>query len=106
MATKIQRWGNSHGLRVPKEVMEAAHRVVGDAVDVRAVDGTLVVTPLRRVRGRLGLADLVAALPRDSTHAEVPWGELFAAFAAHVADVRRGAARRCGVAEGLMTTFA
>ena len=48
MATKIQRWGNSHGLRVPKEVMEAAHREVGDAVDVRPVDGTLLAPVHRR----------------------------------------------------------
>ena len=75
MATKIQRWGNSQGLRVPKEVLEAANLAVGDAVDVQAVDGNLVVTPVRRVRGRLALADLVAALPRDAVHAEVPWGE-------------------------------
>jgi antitoxin MazE len=75
MATKIQRWGNSQGLRVSKEILAAANLEVGDAVDVRAVDGTLVVTPLRRVRGRLDLAELVAAIPREATHAEVPWGE-------------------------------
>jgi antitoxin MazE len=75
MPTKIQRWGNSQGLRVPKEVLAAANMAVGDAVDVRAVDGTLIVTPLRRVRGRLDLADLVAALPEGATSTEVPWGE-------------------------------
>jgi antitoxin MazE len=74
VATKIQRWGNSQGLRVPKEVLAAANLEIGDAVDVRAVDGTLVVTPLRRVRGRLSLADLVAAMPRDAASTEVPWG--------------------------------
>lgn len=75
MPTKIQRWGNSQGVRVPKEVLAAAKLEVGDAVDVRAVDGTLIVTPLRRVRGRLALADLVAAMPTDVANAEVPWGE-------------------------------
>ena len=75
MPTKIQRWGNSQGLRVPKEVLAAANLEIGAVVDVRAVDGTLLVTPLRRVRGRLDLAELVAAIPPDATHAEVPWGE-------------------------------
>jgi antitoxin MazE len=73
--TKIQRWGNSQGLRVPKEVLAAANLKIGDLVDVRAVDGTLVVSPLRRVRGRFALADLVAAMPRDAASSEVPWGE-------------------------------
>jgi len=62
-------------LRVPKEVLAEANLEIGDAVDVRAVDGSLVVTPLRRVRGRLDLADLVAAMPPDATSTEVPWGE-------------------------------
>lgn len=75
MPTKIQRWGNSQGLRVPKEVLAAAKLEVGDAVDVRAVDGTLIVTPLRRVRGRLALADLVSAMPKADTPVELPWGD-------------------------------
>src|SRR6056297_3119929 len=75
MPTKIQRWGNSQGLRIPKEVLVAAKLGVGDAVDVRAVDGTLIVTPLRRVRGRLALSDLVAAMPTRVANTEVPWGE-------------------------------
>ena len=36
---------------------------------------SLVVTPLRRVRGRLALADLVAAIPPDAASTEVPWGD-------------------------------
>lgn len=74
MSTKIQRWGNSQGLRIPKEVLVEAHIEVGDEVKVRAVDGKLVVTPLRFVRGRLALADLVAAIPLGTPVHEVDWG--------------------------------
>ncbi|MDF1521743.1 MAG: AbrB/MazE/SpoVT family DNA-binding domain-containing protein [Trueperaceae bacterium] len=74
MPTKIQRWGNSQGLRIPKEVLAEAHIEVGDEVEVRAVDGKLVVTPVRFVRGRLALADLVAAIPAGTTVYEVDWG--------------------------------
>ena len=74
MPTKIQRWGNSQGLRIPKEVLAEAHIEVGDEVEVRAVDGKIVVTPLRFVRGRLALADLVAAIPAGPTVREVDWG--------------------------------
>jgi antitoxin MazE len=74
MPTKIQRWGNSQGLRIPKEVLAEAHIEVGDEVEVRAVDGKLVVTPVRFVRGRLALADLVAAIPAGAPAHEVDWG--------------------------------
>jgi antitoxin MazE len=74
MPTKIQRWGNSQGLRIPKEVLAEARIDVGDEVEVRAVDGKLIVTPVRFVRGRLALADLVAAMPKATEAAEVDWG--------------------------------
>ena len=74
MPTKIQRWGNSQGLRIPKEVLAEARIEVGDEVEVRAVDGKLVVTPLRFVRGRLALADLIAAIPPGTPAHEVDWG--------------------------------
>ena len=74
MPTKIQRWGNSQGLRIPKEVLAEANIEVGDEVEVRVVDGKVVVTPLRFVRGRLALADLVAAIPSGTPVREFDWG--------------------------------
>jgi antitoxin MazE len=73
MPTKIQRWGNSQGVRLPKDVLVDARLDVGDAVEVRAVDGSIVLTPLRRVRGRVSLEALVARLP-DERPLAVDWG--------------------------------
>jgi antitoxin MazE len=72
--TKIQRWGNSQGIRVPKSVLADAGLEVGDVVDVRAVHDTLVVTRARSRRGRASLEDLVAALPEARQHGEPDWG--------------------------------
>jgi antitoxin MazE len=72
--TKIQRWGNSQGVRVPKGVLAEASLEVGDVVDVRAVDGAIVVTKLRNRRGRVALEDLVATLPAAASREEVDWG--------------------------------
>ena len=74
MPTKIQRWGNSQGVRVPKGVLAEARLEVGDVVDVRAVDGAIVVTKLRSRRGRIALEDLVAALPAAASRDEMDWG--------------------------------
>ena len=44
---KICRWGNSLGLRLPKEIAAAAGLVSGAIVRVRLLDsGALLVTPL------------------------------------------------------------
>jgi antitoxin MazE len=75
MHTKIQKWGNSQGLRLAKNVLEDAHLGVGDEVDVAARDGIIVIAPIRKIRGRYRLKDLVAQIPEDYHPGEVNWGE-------------------------------
>ena len=66
MVTKVQRWGNSQGLRLAKQVLEETHISVGDPVDVSTRDGVIVIAPIRRsVRGRLNLEELVSRIPKN-----------------------------------------
>ena len=75
MVTKIQRWGNSQGLRLAKHVLEEAHISLGDDVDVRARDCVIVIAPVRRVRGKHSLRKLVARIPRDYRVEAMDWGQ-------------------------------
>ena len=75
MLTKVQKWGNSQGLRLAKGVLEDAGMNVGDEVDVAVRDGVIVVTPARRIRGRYRLEDLVSRIPSDYEAGEVDWGK-------------------------------
>jgi len=75
MVTKIQKWGNSQGLRLAKQVLEDAHISVGDGVDVRVRDGLIVVEPTRRVRGKRSLKELVSRIPKNYKAEETDWGE-------------------------------
>jgi len=75
MVTKVQRWGNSQGLRLAKQVLEEARISVGDPVDVSTRDGVIVIIPVRRVRGRLSLQELVSRIPKNYKTKEVEWGE-------------------------------
>lgn len=74
MITKVQKWGNSQGLRLSKELLSDAEIAVGDAVDVAVNDGVIVVTPVRRRRGGVDLQQLVREIPADYTPGEVEWG--------------------------------
>ncbi len=75
MHTKIQKWGNSQGLRLAKNVLEDARLEVGDEVDVAVRDGIIVIAPARKNRGRYRLEDLVAQIPKDYSATEVDWGK-------------------------------
>lgn len=74
MVTKVQKWGNSQGLRFSKEVLEQAQIQLGDDVRVSVRGGRIIVEPLTKVRGRYKLKDLVAKIRRGYRAEEVDWG--------------------------------
>ncbi len=47
MQTKIQKWGNSLGLRIPRAFAEEAQVDAGSPVDRSVENGRLLVRPLR-----------------------------------------------------------
>lgn len=75
MLAKVQQWGNSQGIRIPKALLEDACITVGDEVNVAAKNGTLVVTPARRNRKKYSLKELVAKIPKGSRSKETDWGK-------------------------------
>jgi antitoxin MazE len=75
MVTRVQRWGNSQGLRLSKVLLAEVDIEVGDEVEVVVRGGELVLSPVRRVHGRHDLADLVARLPKGRRAPELDWGD-------------------------------
>ena len=74
MLTRIQRWGNSQGLRFAKSVLEEARIRVGDRVHVSVQEGRIIVEPASRVRGRYELQALVSRMPEEYSVEETDWG--------------------------------
>ena len=75
MIAKIQKWGNSQGLRLAKNLLADARLDVGDEVDISIKDGMMIIAPAKRIRGRHNLRDLVARIPETYQSGEVDWGE-------------------------------
>lgn len=47
VVTRLVRWGNSQGVRLPKAVMEQSRIAVGDELEVQVLDGAIRLHPLR-----------------------------------------------------------
>jgi antitoxin MazE len=75
MLAKIQKWGNSQGLRLTKTLLADARVEVGDEVEIIVKDGVMIVTPAQKIRGRHCLKDLVADIPECYQTDEVDWGK-------------------------------
>jgi len=74
MNTKVQRWGNSQGVRLSKALLADAAIEVGDEVKVVVEDGALIVTPVRRIRGGHDLRELVRRIPKGTGREKLDWG--------------------------------
>ena len=75
MLAKIQKWGNSQGLRLKKNLLTDVQLGVGDEVDISVKDGIMILTPTKKIRGKHSLKDLVARIPKNYQTGEVDWGE-------------------------------
>ena len=75
MLAKVQKWGNSQGLRFPKVILEEARVNVGDEVRVSVRGRKIIIEPVEKVRGKYDLKDLVSRMPKNYRVEEVEWGD-------------------------------
>jgi antitoxin MazE len=68
MITKIQKWGNSQGVRLAKHLLEDAGIAIGD--DVEIIIGENEIRIVKKTRPKFNLKEMVAKMPKDYVVAE------------------------------------
>jgi antitoxin MazE len=48
MSVKIQKWGNSLGVRIPKTVIEKVNLSENSEVEIESKNGTIVIFPAKK----------------------------------------------------------
>jgi len=69
MIAKVQKWGNSLAVRIPRSVAEDTCLTSGKEVEMAVREGRIVIAPARRQRYRLD--DLLKGVTPGNRHAEV-----------------------------------
>ncbi len=72
MLTKIQQWGNSLALRIPKPFAEETGMSRNSDVEISLAGSSLLVVPVEKPR--LVLDDLLEKVTEDNLHSEVDTG--------------------------------
>ena len=73
MQAQVKTWGNSQGIRIPKEVLQEAAISVDDVLDVKVSNGMIMlVKPFRHRTLEERAAEYGGQLHLDS---EFDWGE-------------------------------
>lgn len=65
MTAKISKWGNSQGLRMPKDIMDSLHLQVGDNVNITMLDGKVILEPIKKDILNYDLNELISKIPTD-----------------------------------------
>ena len=73
MTTKIQQWGNSLALRIPKAFAVEANLHKGAVVDVSEEGGKIILTPVKK--RNFTLKGLLAGVTKENIHSEISTGK-------------------------------
>ena len=71
MRGKVQKWGNSLGIRIQKSVALQLNLAENSEVSIEVDDDCIRVTPLH---GRKTLASMLEGITAENIHAEVDFG--------------------------------
>ena len=72
MLTRVQKWGNSLAVRIPKPFANEVGLEQDTQVEVSLVDGKLVIVPV--IKPALTLDQLLAQVTEQNLHREVDTG--------------------------------
>lgn len=72
MKIKVQKWGNSLAVRIPKSIASNVGIQNNSPVDMSLINGKLVVTPMNKAK--LSLKKLLAQVTQDNLHREIDTG--------------------------------
>jgi len=72
MQTKVQKWGNSLALRIPKSFALNIDIKQNEFVDLSIGDGKLIITPI--TEKEYSLKELLAGVSEDNLHEEFDTG--------------------------------
>jgi antitoxin MazE len=72
MQAKIQKWGNSLAVRIPKALAAEANLGQEEVVDLAVEKGKLIIAPTKRQK--YSLKDMVSKITNENLHKEDIWG--------------------------------
>jgi antitoxin MazE len=72
MEARVQKWGNSLGIRIPKAIAEELGLNHNTSVQLSLVDGKLVISPL--LKPTFQLHELLSKVTKKNMHGEIDTG--------------------------------
>ena len=75
MTVKLQKWGNSQGIRIPKHMLEDLAWSEDEMVDIIVADGKIVIERTVISKDRPNIHELFSGFKGKYEPSEIDWGE-------------------------------
>ena len=75
MQAIIQKWGNSQGIRINKEILEQSNLSIGERVKITARKGQVIIKSAPRPEKKYKLEELLERIPKDYKAEEEDFGK-------------------------------
>jgi antitoxin MazE len=72
METVVSKWGNSLGIRLPKNVVKENRLLEGSVLEIELSNGVIILKPKKRMRFKLD--DLLEGINESNLHGEINTG--------------------------------
>ena len=72
MLAKATQWGNSIGVRIPRDIAKKAGINAGSTVEIDEADKKIIIKPVGKKE--YSLAKLVKGITRQNRHGEIDFG--------------------------------
>ncbi|HLX60288.1 MAG TPA: AbrB/MazE/SpoVT family DNA-binding domain-containing protein [Planctomycetota bacterium] len=74
MQTRVQKWGNSLAVRIPKSFLDQSKLKRNSLIDMSFERGKIVILPARKKKRKYTLAELVKGITKENRHEEIGFG--------------------------------
>jgi antitoxin MazE len=74
MKSRVQKWGNSLALRIPKALATEAGLGENAEVDLSADNGRLVITPRKKRKPKYTIEEMLRGITPENCHGEIDFG--------------------------------
>jgi len=71
MTVTVQKWGNSHGVRIPKIILDEIHWKENESLEIRTESDKIII---ERTTRRKNIKELFADYHGEYTPVKIDWG--------------------------------
>ena len=75
MTTKVQKWGNSYAIRIPKQMVKDFNLAEGSIVDFIKEKKSMVIRPKKADKQIYSWKEILKDMKPDRIHRDFDWGK-------------------------------